>query len=243
MKPASLKEPCATTTSGAGRRRCTIRICCTTIPTSRPRAAGAAGRAAILPHCSGGWPRRRSCRCRPHPQFAPAVRRRRMVVLRSAHVCGGDMIINEKIPFDYVVKETKFAGPTCFQRGDNFYYNQNGERSPSSAPPPFAIAATGGRDGRADRRPKIRNGPTRRSRSSKSASSTGSRCCTTWVTEALVGRCEGRRPAARARLRPAHHRQLHDRMARLSVQHLGHDAPCAIEMDSASWASSRKWPA
>jgi hypothetical protein len=42
-------------------------------------------------------------------------------------VCGGDVLTNERIPFDYVVKETKFAGPTCFQRGDNFYRNQNGE--------------------------------------------------------------------------------------------------------------------
>jgi len=40
---------------------------------------------------------------------------------------GGDRIHNEKIPFDYVVKETKFAGPTCFQRGDNHYYNQDGD--------------------------------------------------------------------------------------------------------------------
>jgi hypothetical protein len=40
---------------------------------------------------------------------------------------GGDTIHNEKIPFDYVVKETKFAGPTCFQRGDNNYYNQTGD--------------------------------------------------------------------------------------------------------------------
>jgi acyl dehydratase len=38
----------------------------------------------------------------------------------------GDRIVHEKIPFDYAVKETKFAGPTCFQRGDNNYYNQNG---------------------------------------------------------------------------------------------------------------------
>ncbi|MBB5686687.1 FAS1-like dehydratase domain-containing protein [Sphingobium boeckii] len=42
-------------------------------------------------------------------------------------IFGGDMIHNEKIPFDYVVKETKFAGPTCFQRGDNNYYNQDGD--------------------------------------------------------------------------------------------------------------------
>jgi hypothetical protein len=39
----------------------------------------------------------------------------------------GDMIFNERIPFDYVVKQTKSLGPTCFQRGDNFYRNQNGE--------------------------------------------------------------------------------------------------------------------
>jgi acyl dehydratase len=42
-------------------------------------------------------------------------------------IFGGDTISNERIPFDYVVKETKFAGPTCFQRGDNNYYNQNGD--------------------------------------------------------------------------------------------------------------------
>jgi hypothetical protein len=42
-------------------------------------------------------------------------------------VFGGDVIDNERIPFDYVVKETKFAGTTCFQRGDNFYRNQHGE--------------------------------------------------------------------------------------------------------------------
>lgn len=39
----------------------------------------------------------------------------------------GDMITNERIPFDYVVKDTSFAGPTCFQRGDNLYYNQHGD--------------------------------------------------------------------------------------------------------------------
>ena len=42
-------------------------------------------------------------------------------------IYAGDRIWNERIPFDYVVKDTKFAGPTCFQRGDNFYYNQDGD--------------------------------------------------------------------------------------------------------------------
>jgi len=40
----------------------------------------------------------------------------------------GDVIREEKIPYDYVVKETKFAGPTCFQRGDDIYYNGDGEK-------------------------------------------------------------------------------------------------------------------
>ncbi|HHX82145.1 MAG TPA: MaoC family dehydratase, partial [Pseudomonadaceae bacterium] len=39
----------------------------------------------------------------------------------------GDRLVNERVPFDYVIKETKFAGPTCFQRGDNNYYNQDGD--------------------------------------------------------------------------------------------------------------------
>jgi len=43
-------------------------------------------------------------------------------------IFAGDLIHNERVPFDYVVKDTKFAGPTCFQRGDNDYYNQNGEK-------------------------------------------------------------------------------------------------------------------
>jgi hypothetical protein len=43
-------------------------------------------------------------------------------------IVGGDLIHNERVPFDYVVKETKFAGPTCFQRGDNHYYNDKGDK-------------------------------------------------------------------------------------------------------------------
>lgn len=43
-------------------------------------------------------------------------------------IVAGDLIHNERIPFDYVVKDTKFAGPTCFQRGDNHYYSDKGEK-------------------------------------------------------------------------------------------------------------------
>ena len=42
-------------------------------------------------------------------------------------IVAGDMLVNERVPFDYVVKETKFAGQTCFQRGDNNYINQSRE--------------------------------------------------------------------------------------------------------------------
>jgi len=43
-------------------------------------------------------------------------------------IVAGDLIRNERIPLDYAIKETKFAGPTCFQRGDNFYYNDKGDK-------------------------------------------------------------------------------------------------------------------
>jgi hypothetical protein len=43
-------------------------------------------------------------------------------------IVAGDLLHNERIPFDFVVKQTKFAGPTCFQRGDNHYYNDKGDK-------------------------------------------------------------------------------------------------------------------
>ena len=40
----------------------------------------------------------------------------------------GDHLICHRMPYDYRVAQTKFAGPTCFQRGDTLYINQKGER-------------------------------------------------------------------------------------------------------------------
>lgn len=40
----------------------------------------------------------------------------------------GDHLVCHRMPFDYRVAQTKFAGPTCFQRGDTLYVNQRGER-------------------------------------------------------------------------------------------------------------------
>jgi acyl dehydratase len=39
----------------------------------------------------------------------------------------GDTIRVTRLAFDYKVANTKFAGPTLFQRGDNNYFNQRGE--------------------------------------------------------------------------------------------------------------------
>ena len=40
----------------------------------------------------------------------------------------GDKIVCHRMPYDYKVTETSFAGPTVFQRGDTIYINQKGER-------------------------------------------------------------------------------------------------------------------
>jgi len=40
----------------------------------------------------------------------------------------GDRLLCHRMPYDYKVTDTKFAGPTCFQRGDTLYINQDGER-------------------------------------------------------------------------------------------------------------------
>jgi acyl dehydratase len=40
----------------------------------------------------------------------------------------GDHLVCHRMPYDYKVSETSFAGPTCFQRGDTLYINQRGER-------------------------------------------------------------------------------------------------------------------
>ncbi|MCE2392934.1 MAG: MaoC family dehydratase N-terminal domain-containing protein [Proteobacteria bacterium] len=42
-------------------------------------------------------------------------------------VFAGDKIRSERMLYDYVVKQTKFAGPTMFSRGDTTYINQRGE--------------------------------------------------------------------------------------------------------------------
>jgi acyl dehydratase len=43
-------------------------------------------------------------------------------------IAPGDKLVCHRMPYDYTVTETKFSGPTCFQRGDTLYINQRGER-------------------------------------------------------------------------------------------------------------------
>lgn len=43
-------------------------------------------------------------------------------------VLPGDRMVCHRMPYDYRVTTTRFAGPTCFQRGDTLYINQRGER-------------------------------------------------------------------------------------------------------------------
>jgi hypothetical protein len=61
-------------------------------------------------------------------------------------IYGGDRIHNERIPFDYVVKETAFGGPTCFQRGDNHYYNDRGDLIATQRSTSIRYIAEAGRD-------------------------------------------------------------------------------------------------
>lgn len=46
----------------------------------------------------------------------------------EARIEPGDKLLCHRMPYDYKVTETAFAGPTCFQRGDTLYLNQKGER-------------------------------------------------------------------------------------------------------------------
>jgi hypothetical protein len=46
----------------------------------------------------------------------------------NARIEPGDKLLCHRMPYDYKVRDTTFAGPTCFQRGDTLYINQRGER-------------------------------------------------------------------------------------------------------------------
>ena len=43
-------------------------------------------------------------------------------------IAPGDRMVCHRMPYDYKVVDTRFAGQTCFQRGDTLYINQVGER-------------------------------------------------------------------------------------------------------------------
>jgi acyl dehydratase len=58
----------------------------------------------------------------------------------------GDHLVCHRMPYDYKVAETKFAGPTCFQRGDTLYINQRGERVALQRSTSIRYPVTGARE-------------------------------------------------------------------------------------------------
>jgi acyl dehydratase len=46
----------------------------------------------------------------------------------EARILPGDKLLCHRMPYDYKVANTTFAGPTCFQRGDTLYINDKGQR-------------------------------------------------------------------------------------------------------------------
>lgn len=45
----------------------------------------------------------------------------------GARIAPGDHLLCHRMPYDYKVAQTKFAGPTCFQCGDTLHINQHGQ--------------------------------------------------------------------------------------------------------------------
>jgi hypothetical protein len=139
-------------------------------------------------------------------------------------VVAGDRIWNERIPFDYTVKETKFGGPTCFQRGDNFYYNQHGDLVAKQRSTSIRYSQAAGQS----------NTPTDNQddpvwtddelEALEERKFSGSDAPRSGPFGALLGHGEGRRRAAGARLRAALDRQLHHRMALLHLHPVGQHA-------------------
>ena len=58
----------------------------------------------------------------------------------------GDHLVCHRMPFDYKVAETKFAGQTCFQRGDTLYIKDNGERVALQRSTSIRYPVTGARE-------------------------------------------------------------------------------------------------
>ena len=52
----------------------------------------------------------------------------------GTHVRPGDQLFQERIFTGYKVADTKFAGPTLFQRGDTIHRNQRGDLIAKSCP-------------------------------------------------------------------------------------------------------------
>jgi hypothetical protein len=103
-------------------------------------------------------------------------------------IYGGDLIHNERVPLDYVVKDTKFAGPTCFQRGDNRYYNAQGDLIATQRSTSIRYRADLAREmGSLDATEDPEWTDRAIAASWRRRSSPGSGCCTSWGTASAIG--------------------------------------------------------
>jgi acyl dehydratase len=58
----------------------------------------------------------------------------------------GDMVVNQRVPLEYEIKKTRLAGETCFQRGDNHYFNDRGEKIATQRATSIRYVAEAGRE-------------------------------------------------------------------------------------------------
>ncbi len=105
----------------------------------------------------------------------------------------GDKLHSERLAFDYKVTNTKFAGPTMFQRGDTTYVSQRGQIIAKQRSTSIRYLAANAR--KLDSLKEFEQDPE-------------------WTDEQRRGAAEGRPGSAQ-------HRDLHDRVARVHHDRLG----------------------
>ena len=128
------------------------------------------------------------------------------------------------MPYDYKVTDTKFAGPTCFQRGDTLYINQKGERVALQRSTAIRYQVREAKEKKLFSEPaepewtdeQLAELEERKLRVHRPDPAAAPR-------QAPVRQRERRRPPGRQRARPAQPGQLHHRVAGLPDDHVGRD--------------------
>ena len=201
MEPGELKEPVATQRHPAlGAGACTTRTRCTT--TSAGPAESRFG--AIVAPQSFTVATDTSHGC--SPAQVGKIPNSHLIFggddwwFFGPRIEPGDHLVCHRMPYDYKVTDTKFAGPTCFQRGDTLYINQRGERVALQRSTAIRYQVREAKEKKLFSEPQragVDRRAARRARGAASSrSSTRSRRCAT--TSGSFDSREGRRPAGRA---------------------------------------------